>query len=76
MINGQYKKALLMFAALPVLMSFILYSFGVGNVEGKGLLGLVDFGASVHDSDGRFYLVEGIISLILTFGTCLAILST
>ncbi|UWD34886.1 sugar ABC transporter permease [Mycoplasma cottewii] len=65
-----------MFAALPILISFILYSFGVGNIEGKGLLGLVDFGASVHDSDGRFYLVEGIIALILTFGTCLAILST
>ncbi|CBV67161.1 Maltosaccharide ABC superfamily ATP binding cassette transporter, permease protein [Mycoplasma leachii 99/014/6] len=76
LINGQYKKAIVMFLTLPLFAIFGAYAFGIGNVGGNGLLGLIDFGADNPDGDGRFYLIEGIISLIIAFWICISIFST
>ncbi|QEH62273.1 arabinogalactan oligomer/maltooligosaccharide transport system permease protein [Spiroplasma chinense] len=63
-INGQTKKGLLMMLLLPIVIWFMLYGFGFANVEGPGILGLIDFGKSDPSSDGRFYLIEGVLAII------------
>ncbi|WP_434329657.1 ABC transporter permease subunit [Mycoplasma capricolum subsp. capricolum] len=74
LINKQYKKASLLFASIPLLLGFSLYSWGIGNVGGNGILGLVNFGADQgFDADGRFFLVEGVLSIVLIFLTIIAI---
>ncbi|WP_027063246.1 carbohydrate ABC transporter permease [Mesoplasma seiffertii] len=66
MLNKQYKKGFLMFLTIPIIALFVSYGFGIGNVGGNGILGLIDFGASNPNvNDGRFFMIEGIIGLIL-----------
>ncbi|WP_222563347.1 ABC transporter permease subunit [Spiroplasma clarkii] len=65
LINHQFKKGLIMMLLIPIVLLFIMYGFGIGNIEGTGILGLIDFGASDPNGDGRFYLIEGIIAIIL-----------
>ncbi|WP_146637483.1 carbohydrate ABC transporter permease [Spiroplasma clarkii] len=73
-INKQYiKGSLLFFVGLPIAIILLLYSFGIGNVGGNGIFGLIDFGKSAEttdnffDIDGRFYFVESILGMLLLF---------
>ncbi|KKW61762.1 carbohydrate ABC transporter permease [Mycoplasma capricolum] len=65
-INGQYKKGLLMLLLIPLIILFISYGFGIGNIEGNGILGLIHFGSDlIPVGDSRFFMIEGIIGILL-----------
>ncbi|QVK09167.1 carbohydrate ABC transporter permease [Mycoplasma mycoides] len=65
-INGQYKKGALMLLLIPLITIFISYGFGIGNIEGNGILGLIHFGSDLTPvGDSRFFMIEGIIGMLL-----------
>ncbi|AKX34293.1 arabinogalactan oligomer / maltooligosaccharide transport system permease protein [Spiroplasma litorale] len=69
-IHKQNLKAIIYLLLLPLNIIFLIYSLGIINIGGNGIFGLGDFGKSTPgpDTDGRYYLVEGVLSIVfLTF---------
>ncbi|AHI54252.1 sugar ABC transporter permease [Spiroplasma sabaudiense Ar-1343] len=77
--NGQYIKGLIMYGLTIVIGLLVAYAFGVGNIEGNGILGLITLGNSEYfwsNGDARYFVIEGALGvLFLSFAIIYIIVS-
>ncbi|WP_338972788.1 sugar ABC transporter permease [Spiroplasma endosymbiont of Panorpa germanica] len=65
--NGQYIKGCLMFIITAIMGLLVAYAFGLGNIEGNGIIGLITLGNAEYfwaNGDARYFVIEGALGVL------------